>query len=166
MSSSSIRQYEVVMLAIVLWREARGEQLDGKIAVASSIMNRVAKPSWWGKNLIDVLTKKWQYSSLTDPKDKQLTTWPSVDDKSFIDCLLIAEGMLEGVLKPTLRGADSYYDDSLQGDARPKWAKDHPMRFVAKVGRLNFYNMDQDVECTNVQLAENNSVTEKPTITG
>jgi len=40
----------------------------------------------------------------------------------------------------------------LQGDARPKWAREHPERFVGKIGRLNFYNMDCDVEDPMVQL--------------
>ncbi len=134
------------LLALTLWREARGESTNAKVAVACSIKNRVDRPSWWGKSLIEVLTKKWQYSSMTDPKDRQLTTWPQPQDASFEECLSIAWGVMEGVYNSPVPGADSYYDDSLQGDARPKWAKEHPERFVGKVGRLNFYNMDQDVE--------------------
>lgn len=131
------------LLALTIWREARGESADAQIAVACSIKNRVDRPSWWGTTLISVLVKKWQYSSLTDPKDRQLTTWPTEADASFERCLSIAWGVMEGLYSSPVPGADSYYDDSIEA---PKWAKENPSRFVGKVGRLNFYNMDQDTE--------------------
>ncbi len=137
------RMYEVVLLALTVWREARGEAIEGKIAVAYSIKNRVDRPSWWGKDWISVLTKKWQYSSLTDPNDKQLATWPKADDAVFAECLNVADGVMTGLFNPPLKGADSYYDDSIPP---PKWAAQHPECFVGKIGRLNFYNMDRDVE--------------------
>lgn len=146
--------YEITLLALTLWREARGESTDAKIAVAHTVKNRIDNPGWWGNDWISVLTKKWQYSSLTDPNDKQLTTWPKADDHVFEECLSIAEMVVRGVYNSPLKGIDSYYDDSLQGDLRPKWAKEHPERFVGKIGRLNFYNMDCDVESPHVSLKE------------
>ena len=149
------KMYERVLLAITLWREARGEPFSGKVAVAQSIKNRVDHPAWWGADIISVLTKKWQYSSLTDPNDRQLTTWPKADDHLFEECLTIADGVMNGTYtSPLTRGADSYFDDSLQGDNIPKWAKEHPERFVGKIGRLNFYNNDCDVEEPQVQTKE------------
>src|SRR3990172_10413739 len=62
-------------LALAIWREARGEPQLGRTAVGYSILNRVARPSWWGRTVDEVITKKWQYSSLTDPRDKQLPRW-------------------------------------------------------------------------------------------
>lgn len=138
--------YEITLLALTIWREARGEPHDAKIAVAHTIMNRVARPSWWGTDIISVLTKKWQYSSLTDPNDKQLTTWPKASDAAFEECLKVADLVVREVYHSPLKGIDSYFDDSLKGDTIPTWAKAHPERFVGKIGRLNFYNLDQDVE--------------------
>ena len=138
--------YEIALLALVLYREARGESLDARLAVAHTVMNRVARPSWWGGDVVDVITKKWQYSSLTDPNDRQLTVWPRKKDVAFRECLEIASSVLRGAYQPPLPGIDSYFDDSLQGEARPKWAKQYPERFVGKIGRLNFYNLDQDIE--------------------
>lgn len=146
--------YEIVLLALTLWREARGESYEAKQAVAHTVKNRLSHPGWWGTDWISVLTKKWQYSSLTDPNDKQLTTWPKADDHSFEECLTIAERVVTGLYNSPLKGIDSYYDDSLKGDLMPKWAKEHPERFVGKIGRLNFYNMDCDVEEPHVQLKE------------
>jgi N-acetylmuramoyl-L-alanine amidase len=138
--------WELCLVALVIWREARGEPYEGKIAVAHTIKNRVHNPAWWGRSYADVVCKKWQYSSLTDPNDRQLTTWPKADDHTFEECLKIAERVITGVYNAPLKGIDSYYDDSLQGEARPKWAKEHPERFVGKIGKLNFFNLDCDVE--------------------
>ncbi len=135
------QMWEVSFLALAIWREARGEPFDAKVAVAHSVLNRVFRPSWWGRDVVSVLKKKWQYSSLTDPKDAQLTTWPDATDASFEECLNVAHGCMDGTYKSPVPGADSYYDDSI---APPKWA-DHRF-FVGKVGKLNFYNLDQDIE--------------------
>lgn len=135
------RWYEVSLLALTIWREARGESFEAKVAVAHSIKNRVDRPSWWGNDWISVLTKKWQYSSLTDPHDRQLTTWPKSDDAVFVECLNIADGVMCGYFNSPVRGADSYYDKSI---APPPWAT--PETFVGTVGRLHFYNVDRDVE--------------------
>ncbi len=147
--------YGRVLLALTIWREARGEPFTGKVAVAQSIKNRVDHPSWWGNDIISVLTKKWQYSSLTDPKDKQLTTWPRADDDVFEECLTIADGVMKGMYtSPLTKGADSYYDDSLQGDKRPFWAKEHPEKFVGKIGKLNFFDLQFDGEQPKAQIKE------------
>jgi N-acetylmuramoyl-L-alanine amidase len=132
---------DICFLALVLWREARGEPRDGQIAVAHSIMNRVQRPSWWGKNVLEVITKKWQYSSMTDPKDLQLTTWPQPGDTRWQQCMEIAHGVYHGTITNPAPGADSYFADSI---APPKWAD--PKKFVVKIGHHSFYNLDADHE--------------------
>ena len=130
-----------VFLALVVWREARGESYTGKAAVASSIMNRVARPSWWGNDLMSVIFKKWQYSSMTDPKDKQLTTWPRKTAVDWLECLLVASNAVDGIVENPVPGADGYYDISI---SPPKWATAET--FVKQIGKLRFYNLDRDVE--------------------
>ena len=61
---------ELVMLALAVYREARGEIPTAQIGVAWCIRNRVENPKWWGKDYLNCLFKKWQISSLTDPKDQ------------------------------------------------------------------------------------------------
>lgn len=138
--------YEVVLLALVAWREARGESDEAKIAVMHTVINRVDRPSWWGRSIVGVITKKFQYSSIGDPRDPQLTTWPQDSDHIFESCLNLADLVIRRVANSPLKGIDSYFDDSLTGDLIPKWAKEHPERFVGKIGRLNFYNLDCDTE--------------------
>lgn len=131
----------VIWLAFGTWRESRGESYECRLAVACSIMNRVNRPSWWGKDVLSVLFKKWQYSSLADPKDRQLTTWPLSLDPSWISCKEIAYDVLECAVANPVPGADSYFDDSIQA---PKWATKET--FVRKIGRVSFYNLDHDHE--------------------
>ena len=131
----------LAFMALVIWREARGEAVDGKSGVAHCIMNRVNRPCWWGEDILSVVCKKWQFSSMTDPKDKQLTTWPKSDDREWNQCLSIAAGVIEGTLFNPVPGADSYHDVSI---SPPAWAADAV--FIKKIGRLLFYDVDKDIE--------------------
>jgi N-acetylmuramoyl-L-alanine amidase len=136
---------DVTFLALVVWREARGESRESQAGVACSILNRVDRPSWWGTTILSVVTKKWQYSSMTDPHDRQLTTWPREGDVSWETCLQVALGVIDGRIKTAVPGADSYYDVSIPA---PKWAT--PQTFVGQVGKIRFYNTDHDHEAVAV----------------
>jgi spore germination cell wall hydrolase CwlJ-like protein len=134
-------QADVVFLALVIWREARGESAEAMCGVGHAILNRVQRPSWWGRSVSGVLFKKWQFSSMTDPNDKQLTTWPIQDDKSWYPCLSIASAVLTGAVPNPVPGADSYFDISIPA---PAWTSQ--ARFCRKIGRINFYDVDHDYE--------------------
>ena len=135
------RTSDLFILALVVWREARGEEVNVQRAVAFSVLNRVRKPSWWGKDIMSVCTKKWQYSSMTDPKDRQLTTWPSSTDPSWEISMKAAWDAMNDAVPNPIPGADSYYDISIPA---PKWADDKS--FVAQLGRIRFHNLDHDFE--------------------
>lgn len=125
-------------LAFVLWREARGEPYEGKVALVYSIMHRVAHPKWWGRDIPSVVTRKWQYSSMTNPSDGQLTLFP-VYDLSWEECLQIALNVLDQKVANPAPGADSYYAaDTL----KPSWA--NTARFIVRIGKHCFYNTDGD----------------------
>lgn len=136
------KKADVVFMALTIYREGRGESLEAQIAIGFSIMNRVSKPSWWGSDVQSVLFKKWQYSSLTSPNDPQLVIWPAKSSEaSWISCLTAADIAYNKTGANPVPGADSYFDDSIKA---PYWAKSE--MFVKKIGRLNFYNIDQDHE--------------------
>ncbi len=42
-------------LALLVWREARGETFEAQLAVAHSVMDRVKHPGWWGTDLLSVI---------------------------------------------------------------------------------------------------------------
>ena len=135
------RAAEITLLGLVVWREARGESLECRRGVAWSVLNRVMRPAWWGRDLLSVIRKKWQYSSMTDPKDPQLTTWPAADDRSWWECLEVAADVIDGRAVHPAPGADSYHDISIPA---PSWAAQ--ARFVRQIGRVRFYDVDHDFE--------------------
>ena len=111
-------------------------------AVAGVVLERVRRPGWWGRDVVTVCTHPFQFSSMTDPRDVQLTKWPQVGDTSWGECLAIAAAALDGGLQTPVPGATYYFDDSLA--VPPFWATKE--RFVGKVGRLNFYAPENDRE--------------------
>ena len=132
---------DVTFLALTVWRESRGESRQVQDGVAHAIMNRVQRPSWWGNDIMSVVFKKWQFSSMTSPNDPQLTTWPTVADPSWTQCLQVASDVAGGFSKSLAPGADSYYDISISA---PKWATGDT--FVVQLGKIRFYNLDHDIE--------------------
>lgn len=130
--------YVQFLLALCLWREARGEVLASKQAVASSIRNRTLRPSWWGNDIASVVTKRLQYSSMTAPGDPNLVQYPVENDTAWLACVEIAGDALDGTLPDTASGATSYFDKSLDAHP-PAWATDGSMRHVCDVGNFHFY---------------------------
>jgi len=129
---------DTVFLALCIWREARGEPRPGKEAVAMTVLNRLGRPYFKAKTVSDVLFKKWAFSSLTDPRDAQLTTWPKDGDPVWLECIEIAIQALTGMIEHPAPGADHYWDQSIKP---PSWAT--PASFVRKIGRINFHNLDK-----------------------
>jgi spore germination cell wall hydrolase CwlJ-like protein len=132
--------YEHAMLALLVWREARGELHPAKVAVAHSVMNRVKSPKWWGDSLGAVIAKKWQYSSMAAPGDPNLIAYPLPQDLSFQDALYAVNKVLNGTEQNPVPGADSYYSVDIPA---PAWAK--PEQFVKQIGAFRFYNTDGDI---------------------
>src|SRR5258708_99434 len=54
---------DLEIVARTVWGEARGEGVDGWVAVASVIKNRAAHPGWWGRDFKSVCLKRAQFSS-------------------------------------------------------------------------------------------------------
>src|SRR5690242_10046570 len=104
MTTESQRITNVFYLAFVLWREARGEIHDGKVALVYSIMNRVEHPNWWGKDVVSVCIAPWQYSSMTDPKDPNLTKYPGMD-AAWAECIQIASDVYDKKVPNPVPGA-------------------------------------------------------------
>jgi spore germination cell wall hydrolase CwlJ-like protein len=133
--------YERALLAIDVWREARNQPRAAKAGVAYSVMNRVSKPGWWGNSISAVVGKKWQYSSMTAPRDPNLIQWPQRGDVSWVECMDVVDCVLAKTEPNVVDGADSYYDNSIPA---PKWAT--PETFVAQVGAFFFHDTDHDHE--------------------
>jgi spore germination cell wall hydrolase CwlJ-like protein len=140
-SPIAFRPDDLVFLALAIWRESRGEPVACRVSVAHSVWNRVQRKSWWGDTVVNVLRKKWQYSSLTDPRDPQLTTWPQSGDQHWEECISIARDVLTKKSAHPMPGADSYHDISI---APPAWTA--KARRCGQIGKIIFYDVDHDYQ--------------------
>lgn len=129
--------WDICLLALTAWREARSEPDEGIVAVMWTARDRVEHPKWWGTTYSEVLGKFRQYSALAAPGDSQLIKWPVYPDKQFTKCLILADGVIAGTLSNPCPGADSYYATTIPA---PVWAK--PEWFVGQIGVHKFYNTD------------------------
>lgn len=124
--------YSVTLLALTLWREARGEPSEGRRAIAHVIRNRtVATHGDW----VGVITKRWQFTSINGPQnDPNLTKWPQLGDAEFNDCMKIATDVYIGADVDPTGGAVNYANLSA---CDPEWAK--TMRQTCVIGRHTFF---------------------------
>lgn len=121
-----------VALALVAWREARGEGRDGMKAVMCVVRNRVnAGMGDWDH----VITKRWQFSSMTAPSDPMLVQWPDSPDAQFQDALLLVDGVFDGSTPDITHGATFYFNPAV---VLPTWAAS--MVKVASIGHHDFYS--------------------------
>lgn len=137
---------ELAFLALMIWREARGASHDGQVAVGYTVINRVGRPSWWGKTLDQVLFKLYQYSSMAAPGDPQLINYPRLTDPSWRECLHVANAVLSGEPVVQFPGADSYHDSSIPTPPRMATGR-YCGEIVSPQGlSLKFFDVDHDYE--------------------
>ena len=121
------------MLALCLWREARGVGNSGMVGVGSVIRNRVLKHE---SSYYFEIVKPWQFSSITAKGDPQLGLYPAGVDQSWNLAVRIAIGIIGDDIADTTEGATLYYDDSIPFPAG--WDI-HKVEDTVKIGRLNFF---------------------------
>jgi N-acetylmuramoyl-L-alanine amidase len=138
MTQLTNEDWDVALLALVLWREARSETVDTKRCVAWTIRNRALKPSWWGSGWVGVIMQPWQYSSMTAPGDPNLIKYPAANDSSWLACMDVASEVYTGGLDVS-HGASHYFDKSLDDGKEPSWAKDGSMAWVMDSGAFHFW---------------------------
>lgn len=127
--------YQLILLFICIWREARGEPDSAKLGVGWVVRNRVLKTgkSWWGDDWVNVVLKKYQFSSF-NTGDPNTTKFPMPDDPSYGPCLLAAKYAYEATAPDPTFGATYYHDTSI---TPPSWAAD--MDKTCQLGKLVFY---------------------------
>lgn len=97
--------YNTALLAVVGYREARGEGPEGIRAVMNVIKNRVT--AGWG-DWSKVITGKNQFTSISVPGDSQTVVWPAKPDPIFDSCMQIATDVYTGTGADTTGGALFY----------------------------------------------------------
>ncbi len=148
----------VVLLAMCLFGEARGESDLARRAVAQLLLNRARNPrrvfgskpeADFAENLRRVMLQPWQFSCF-NPDDanraKLLHPLDHEEPQVWERCLRCARQALQtgdSNAQPNAdqrdeltANSDHYFDDSIQP---PAWAD--PSKQTVKIGRLNFYRL-------------------------
>lgn len=133
------------LLALCIWAEARGEGVEGRIAVGSVVLNRVdygRKHDPWGRRYGDsvhtVILAPYQFSwtMSNDPQYKRCVgiaqEWDERDNPGLDICLDIARGLLSG---KTPRNVKGIYYHTLA--VKPKWAE--KLKVERVIGNHIFY---------------------------
>lgn len=100
-------QEDLYETALCLWREARGEGIEGMTAVGCVIRNRAQKH---GKPFAWVVLQKLQFTSMTDPNDPEYKLYPPEDDPVWPEAKQIAQEIIEGALDDITGGATLYWN--------------------------------------------------------
>ncbi len=129
--------YALFLLALTVWREARGEQEETKQGVAWVIMNRAKQASWWGDTIQSVILKPYQFSSF-NRNDPNATKFPSTLDTSWMQSLTVAQAVMEGRVPDPTNMAVFYFDKSLDSNP-PSWSTDGSLVHAWDSGSLHFY---------------------------
>ena len=139
-------------LALTLWGEARGEAVEGRIAVGCVVRARVRDPRW-PTTYQGVCLQPRQFScwNEADPNaaklhalaavflaDHAIRTAPRLDPV-LRECLYLAEGIIGGQLLENVAGANHYLIATLFQTAPPAWAQGQGP--VARVGRHVFLKL-------------------------
>lgn len=125
---------QVFILALAIYREARGEPAAGKLAVGWVIRNRVADQRW-PETYRDVILQPFQFSAF-NKNDSQSTVFPKAEsDAAWEGCVSAAREVLNGATDFT-NGANHYFADTIEP---PNWAD--PQKHVVSIGHHKFYKL-------------------------
>lgn len=121
LTGKSISQEELELLARVIYAEARGEGIEGQVAVGAVVLNRLKDPEF-PKTIKEVI---FQRGAFTAVDDKQIHLLPN--EVAF----QAAQEALEG--KDPTGGALYYYNPQT---AKDRWIKTRPV--VKRIGNHTF----------------------------
>lgn len=130
---------DVMILALTIYREASGETLEGKRAVAWTVKNRALQKGWFGKDYVEVCTKKAQFTSMVPPDgvdDPNLRRYPHADESAWKECLQAAFDVIVGNVADATYGSTHYYAPA-GVKTPPAWALEYTN--IANIGGHKFY---------------------------
>lgn len=134
-----VNEVDILVGALTIYGEARGEDLQGQIAVAHVLINRAKAKKWWGKrveglpdhSLAAVCLKPWQFSvwNPNDPNRAKLVSLRENYARAITDpvCRRALKALidaLDGYVPDPTGGACHYVTNALyQSGKAPDWAQ-------------------------------------------
>ena len=134
-------EFDLVLLALTIWGEARGELLAGKTAVAYVICNRMRR---LGCRISQIVLKPYQFSfwNTEDPSRWKIS---DIDPTSalWLECERAARAALYLIEADPTNGAEFYMNVELvkkqHGGTLPKWwSADTKQDGEIKIGQHTF----------------------------
>lgn len=110
---------DIDTLTRTIWGEARNQGMEGMIAVAWCIRNRVdmdlhndGKPDWWGEGYAGVCLRKWQFScwNAGDPNEPYLRGRKAIPGREYAEAHEAALAAAHGYEPDPTGGATHYYN--------------------------------------------------------
>lgn len=135
------------VLGLTVWGEARGEPVEGQVAVAWVIKNRAARRH---QTVQYVCLDRWQFScwwgqdanaQALRARTQRVLTGDIVTDPPWLKILQLAHQVLVGIVPDPTGGADHYLTTTLyQDEDAPTWSKVLPV--TQTIGRHTFLKDD------------------------
>jgi spore germination cell wall hydrolase CwlJ-like protein len=133
------------IMALTIYGEARGEKQHGRIAVGSTILERVDKQTWMGKTNQAVCLMPYQFSCYlpSDPNFEKLMeiaeAWDMAyqQNKALQECYAIASGLIDGTIPREPRIAIPHATHYKTLTCRAAWESE--MKKVAVIGGHEFF---------------------------
>ena len=122
-----------------IYMEARGECLEGQIAVAHVILNRVKanKPYFGGKNITDVCRKQYQFECWNDIPHNQ-TDIDIREPEAYNKIEGFLRRVLDGTISDNTHGCDHYNNPRKESAS---WVNN--VDYIMAIGEHRFYRSRQ-----------------------
>lgn len=139
---------DTILLARLIFGEARGESRRFKQEVAYAVLNRTGKNNWWGNTLREVVFCPGAYSCLKDiNRAKMLNPLAYEDEEVWKECFEVAQEVLQKQ-NPTNRATHFCGAWALQHWAyldRDETLPRKPALVLTKINgeRMNFYKLEK-----------------------
>lgn len=110
---------EVYCMVEAIYYEARGESLEGKVAVGNVILNRVYDGAY-PDTICDVVRQKHQFSYFWDGKVEDFQHRGQLDEKALIEIIFVAGHLIKGYIEDNTGYSLHYY---AHNKVYPFWAE-------------------------------------------
>lgn len=137
---------------VTLWGEARGEPIEGQVAAAMVIQNRLKSGKWFGGDSYSEVLSRWAQFSALWPTLSSAVGYSEVLDMAGVyyrgervegprdalvrQLLYVVDGVMGERIIDNTYGATHYYAPRVVG--RPNWAV-APGRKTVTIGRHDFW---------------------------
>lgn len=128
-----------LLLALCIWREARGESHDAKVGVASVVMNRcvMAPAQGFKRSVTGNILHPWAFSSFMEG-DPNAVKYPASGDSSWTDSQLVAQNEMRNLSTDPTDGAIFYHSNAEALPPPKDWGN---VTFTGTIDHLHFFKI-------------------------